>query len=313
VALLVVSSVVVGQVAAAPVGTDDTVTASEAAAALADVANVMGPSASTAVLSEGFVAAAAGSVAEMPRDPAEGLSLTTATGASIEIGLPGAESAEDGVRQTSGHVVYADAAPDVAVAAQATPDGGLRALVVIDGPLAPKEYRFALGIPAGSSLAPGADGGARVLASDGGVLAFVAAPWAVDADGTPVETDYRIDGSTLVQRVEHVGARYPVVADPKITFGWSVYLYMTGAEIASLGSALVVGGGAAGIAVCEGVKQLPSALTKLLKRLCIVVGGPSVLSILKNLEQLYKSVDPNACYEAKLGGRGFAKVGLKNC
>ncbi len=134
VAVMVVSSLVVSQVAAASAGTDDVVTVDEAAAALADVAAVTGPSAPSIVTPDGFTAAAAGSVVELPSDPSDGLSLTSADGASIEIGLPGAANADEGVRQTSGEVVYADALPDVAVAAQATPDGGMRALVVIDGP-----------------------------------------------------------------------------------------------------------------------------------------------------------------------------------
>jgi hypothetical protein len=218
VAVMVVSSVVVGQATAAPVGTDDTVTVGEAAGALADVASVTGPSAMTVASSEGFTAAAAGSVVELPKDPTDGLSLTTASGASIEIGLPGAANADDGVRQASGEVVYADALPDVAVAAQATPDGGMRALVVIAGPQAPTEFRFPMTVPAGASLVATGDGGAAVIGVDGTPIVQIAPPWAYDANGTGVDTSYRIDGSTLIQKIDHVGSTYPVVADPNL--GW---------------------------------------------------------------------------------------------
>ena len=215
VAVMVVSSVVVGQATAAPVGTDDVVTVGEAAAALADVAAVTGPSARTTVTPDGFTAAAAGSVVELPKDPTDGLSLTTASGASIEIGLPGAANADDGVRQASGEVVYADALPDVAVAAQPTPDGGMRALVVIDGPQAPTEFRFPMTVPAGASLVPSPDGGVSVIAADGAPVGHIAAPWAYDANGTAVPTSYRVEGTTLIQTVAHVGTAYPVVADPE--------------------------------------------------------------------------------------------------
>ena len=216
VAVMVVSSVVVGQATAAPVGTDDVVTVGEAAAALADVASVTGPSAVTVAASEGFTAAVAGSVVELPKDPTDGLSLTTASGASIEIGLPGATNADDGVRQASGEVVYADALPDVAVAAQATPDGGMRALVVIDGPQAPTEFRFPMTVPAGASLVPSPDGGVSVIAADGAPVAQIMPPWAYDANGTAVPTSYRVEGTTLIQTVSHADAAYPVVADPNL-------------------------------------------------------------------------------------------------
>ncbi|MEX0848248.1 MAG: hypothetical protein WD023_10765 [Ilumatobacteraceae bacterium] len=214
VAVMVVSSVVVGQAAAAPVCADDTVTVGEAAAALADVAAVTGPSASTTVTLDGFTAAAAGSVVELPKDPTDGLSFTSADGASIEIGLPGAANADDGVRQGSGQVVYADALPDVAVAAQPTPDGGMRALVVIDGAQAPTEFRFPMTLPDDAVLVPAQDGGAAVVSAEGRVIMSIAAPWAYDSNGASVRTSYRIDGTTLIQSVKHYGATYPVVADP---------------------------------------------------------------------------------------------------
>jgi hypothetical protein len=52
-------------------------------------------------------------------------------------------------------------------------------------------------------------------------------PWALAANGLPIPTSYRIEGSTIVQVVEHLGAEYPVVADPHWTWGWvtgTVYL-----------------------------------------------------------------------------------------
>ena len=219
VAVMVVSSVVVSQAAAASTGTDDVVTVDEAAAALADVAAVTGPSAPSIVTPDGFTAAAAGSVVELPSDPSDGLSLTSADGASIKIGLPGASNADDGVQQASGQIVYADALPDVALAAQPTQDGGVRALVVIDGPQAPAEFRFPMTVPSGTSLVPSSDGGVSVVGFEGPLVAQITPPWAYDANGTAVPSSCRVEGTTLIQTVSHAGAVYPVVADPRLSYG----------------------------------------------------------------------------------------------
>ena len=45
-------------------------------------------------------------------------------------------------------------------------------------------------------------------------VAGVLAPWAIDADAQAVPTRFTLDGTTLVQTVDHDDAVYPVVADP---------------------------------------------------------------------------------------------------
>ena len=85
---------------------------------------------------------------------------------------------------------------------------------MIDGPGAPTEYRFDLTVPAGAALQTTPDGGAAVVGADGGVVSVVAPAWALDANGTQVPTRYRIEGTTLVQVIDHHGAAYPVVGDP---------------------------------------------------------------------------------------------------
>ena len=178
---------------------------------------------------DGFVATVNGSTAEIQKDPSDGLTLTTSSGAEIGIDLPFADTSNDGVKTKSGVVVYADAAPDVAVAAQPTPDGGMRALVVIDGPQAPTEYRFPMTLPDGAALFPRTDGGAVVIGADGQLVSYVAPAWAFDANGQPVPTRYLIEGTTLVQVIDHQGAAYPVTADP----WWSTILATLGAALAS--------------------------------------------------------------------------------
>jgi hypothetical protein len=141
-------------------------------------------------------------------------------------------------------VVYETDSSPVSLAAQATEDGGMQVLVVIDGPDAPTEYRFDTTVPAGAVLLPSTDGGAAVVDAEGLVVAVVAPAWAVDANGQPVPTHYQIDGTTLIQVIDHHGAAYPVVGDPC----WSCWGAAVGAAIAGGVVAAAVCGVTAGIA-----------------------------------------------------------------
>lgn len=46
------------------------------------------------------------------------------------------------------------------------------------------------------------------------VLAAMPAPWAVDAAGTSLPTEYRVENGSVVQVVDTAGAEFPVVSDP---------------------------------------------------------------------------------------------------
>ncbi len=59
-----------------------------------------------------------------------------------------------------------------------------------------------------------ADGSVRFFDTGGDEVAGILAPWAIDAEANVVPTRYTLDGTTLVQTVDHQGAIYPVVADP---------------------------------------------------------------------------------------------------
>ncbi|MFF5884738.1 hypothetical protein ACF1DW_06705 [Streptomyces sp. NPDC014603] len=55
-------------------------------------------------------------------------------------------------------------------------------------------------------------------------------------------TRYTAEGHTLVQDIDtNENTAFPVVADPKITFGWGVYINMWGHELGA--AALAVGFG----------------------------------------------------------------------
>ena len=55
---------------------------------------------------------------------------------------------------------------------------------------------------------------------DNFVVSLIEAPWAFDALGNKIPSEYTIQGDTLVLNVAHdMAAAYPVVADPVWTWG----------------------------------------------------------------------------------------------
>ncbi|CAB4953903.1 unannotated protein [freshwater metagenome] len=97
-----------------------------------------------------------------------------------------------------------------------TVDGGSRRLVRITSPSQPQTFGFPVHVPTGGKLTVTDDGGAIVTTQDGKVTSTIAPPFAVDATGAPVATEYQADGQTLKQIVKHrtAGTVLPVVADP---------------------------------------------------------------------------------------------------
>jgi hypothetical protein len=175
-------------------------------------------------------------------------------------------------------------------------------------------------LPSGASLVPSPDGGVAIVGEDGTVIAQVARPWAFDATGSPVETSYRVADNALIQTVSHADSVYPMVADPRLTVGWGVYVYMTGQEIKAVGTALLAAGGAAVIATCtlDVLDNLPVAGTalKVIKVLCTWLGFASVKPILSAISKLVnsKTLSTSVCYEYKVPGKGsFKAVGRDNC
>ena len=88
------------------------------------------------------------------------------------------------------------------------------ALLVIDNQDAPTEYRFENAVPEDYTAELHPDGSVRFFSLDGNESGGIALPWAIDANGEEVPTRYVLDGTTLIQTVDHEGAAYPVAADP---------------------------------------------------------------------------------------------------
>lgn len=145
----------------------------------------------------------------IPVSASRGVTLRTPT-ADLEMSLPaGGRARVDGLT-----AVYDGSARGTSVAVQPMRHG-LRALVHIDTPSAPQRFEFGL---AGDvdRLVLRRDGSVVALDASGAPVAVAAAPWAVDADGTPVPTHFEVHELTLTQVVRHrAGAfSYGVTADP---------------------------------------------------------------------------------------------------
>lgn len=112
-------------------------------------------------------------------------------------------------------------------------------VITIDSAAAASTFEFPLTIPSGDSLQETADGGFDVVHDVGGgvgiTIGHLDAPWARDAVGRPLPTAFRLHGETLVQAVDTGSATFPVVADPKITWGWVTgTIYFSRQETASI-------------------------------------------------------------------------------
>ncbi|UFS93413.1 polymorphic toxin type 15 domain-containing protein [Nocardia huaxiensis] len=94
--------------------------------------------------------------------------------------------------------------------------GGERVFVLIDDPDAPLRYRFAQGTPEGGRLRRNIDGTVSILDAGENTVATIKRPWAFDALGRPVETEYTVEDGGLVQSIHPTSDTFfPVLADPE--------------------------------------------------------------------------------------------------
>lgn len=174
--------------------------------------------------SVGVVEAGGGTVT-VPNTPSEGVTIGSSESESLTVELPGAGVADNAVVLDGGVVTYPAEAYSNSVIVS---DSGVQMLTTIVDEAAPQRFAYGVTLAEGQSLRL-ADGGAAVFNADGSVAVSVATAWAVDANGAPVATHYEVEGSTLVQVVDHQSdaVAYPVVADPIWIAPW-VYRCLLG-------------------------------------------------------------------------------------
>ena len=196
--------------AAAPLAGTFVETAADASSVVDQVTN--------AVAVEQVAPATENPSVDMPDIASDGAGLALADGQTLTMGLP----AQGNGTSTETTAVFDGSAPDTGLVVQSTA-AGLRALISIDSPSAPERFAFAVGGDV-ASLSTQADGSVLALDARADAIARLAAPWARDANGRDVPTHFEIDGTTVIQVVEHRGGdfAYGVTADP---FWSSVWKY----------------------------------------------------------------------------------------
>ncbi len=169
---------------------------------------------------------------DVRRDPNEGVKAAV-NGQGVSISLPYAKSASAATRLSNGAVTYASASDSANTVVPTS--SGVQMLTTIKSAAAPEQYAYGVTLPPNGTVKVAADGHADVVVASK-VIAAVAAPWAFDANGQKVPTHFTTNGHTLTQVVDHTGGHYayPIVADPSISFGWSIYLRYSKQEVKSL-------------------------------------------------------------------------------
>ncbi len=151
----------------------------------------------------------------VPSTSHEPISLETPDGTlSIRVG----DAADDGRDVGDGLTSYDVHGAEVVPIAKS--DGGVQ-IVSISEDGDPLAFAYEFDVPDGADLHPLDGGGIAIGADVSDPIAVVAAPWAVDAAGESVSTEYVISGTTITQHVYPTAAtEFPIVADPYVGYTW---------------------------------------------------------------------------------------------
>ena len=157
------------------------------------------------------------STVSVQKNPKDGVSVSNKKlgGTSVHVGLPYADGASEASSVSQGIVSYDNKNGSSTIPVTKN-DGSLQMVTKIDNRDAPTEYKYVMGVPQGAKLVHQEDGSVLILDNNGKIISAVSKPWAVDAQGTPVETAYVVQGNELIQVISHTSQNYtyPIVADP---------------------------------------------------------------------------------------------------
>lgn len=221
-----------------------------------------------------------------------------------------------GLFKGEGDPLLKTALPESTITSYAT-EKGTQSLISITGEEAPQEYRFAMDLPEGVSTSISANGSIAITAASGETLGQVDAPWAYDANGVAVPTKFSLDGSVLVQTVQHTSSTvYPVVADPSIQWvPWPV-LAVSGIEIKMFSSIAVAIGAGGAWAGCT-FSKVSGVAAKIVSQICTVVGVGGVAGVVNYVSNTYSnsSVQPLGCYGVYITnpGWGLRSMPARDC
>lgn len=187
---------------------------------------------SPSAASDGLVAIAGDVTAVAPTDGDGGvIDLASSSVTDLGVALPDDLGLGTASVASDGSLVYEGDSASIVV--QVLQSGDVRLQSVTDGPddTTSFTYSFAPHV----TLVQRPDGGADITerTPQGSVVTYgsIDAPWAYGADGAAVQTYYEVSGNVLTQViVPDAGTVFPVVADPKLTFGTRIYWALTRVE-----------------------------------------------------------------------------------
>ena len=113
-------------------------------------------------------------------------------------------------------------------------------------------------------------------------------------------TRYEVDGSSVVQVVNHADATYPVTADPKVSFGWSIYLKYSKKEVKDFKSrGGVIGAGTLIGFVCRSV---PNTIGAAVCAASVAVASAAIINTFVQAAREKKCVEIKFSYSGDLDG-----------
>lgn len=133
-------------------------------------------------------------------------------GVEIVIGMPNEDGENTEMEVVDGQVVSSSEELDVVVQAI---EGGVRQIIKIDSKDSEKYYNFPVELPKGYAFHQDTSGNVTIRNKNNKVATYIPKPWAVDAAGNEIPTQYIIEGTTLKQYVDiDKATEFPVIADP---------------------------------------------------------------------------------------------------
>jgi hypothetical protein len=231
-----------------------------------------------------FTDAVGGSVKSENRSA--GISLLTPTSAKAEV--------------AAGSRTFRKVATDTSAAVRVG-QGAIQVLTVMRSEAAATEQSYRVDVPANAKIVS-TGAGYSIVEANSSVTGTIAAPWAVDATGRSLNTYYTLQGTTVTQHTDTTGAVFPVVADPRLTYGLGVYLNMWGAEarVYAIAAVAVLGTGTA--IGCTLIGNIPYAALRSLALLACGAGAVNLTKVFNALRTLYTStgIVDSWCYQMKI-------------
>jgi hypothetical protein len=176
--------------------------------------------------------------------------------------------------------------------------GGAQLLSVMQNSSASASQKYNLTLPTGVKLTSQSDGGYIMQDAAGQTVGRIEAPWAKDATGKDLPTKYALAGNVLTQTTNTAGAKYPVVADPKVSFGIRVYVRYSRAEVKAMKQQnVLIGGTTLASAVCG---KIPTFWLKTACLAAVAITSNSVNGTFKDAANRDRCVELKFTYQGIL-------------